>query len=488
MVEEAETTHCLFAASPLKEIVFRMEEFGFPSLKYSGTEYIKDGGNYCFVEKEWKEAGKKYLELIKNNPELLDKVNREAIAWGEKLLVFGKELLNREYDNLSNDELAELYNHFEFLREEAHIRRGVVWIVETGDEFFSSYLISYLKDEINKQCLDLNADSVFAILSTPLKTNNVFQEKTDFLSIAIELKKNKIQDHEKIKARLARHIEKYCWLPYGVTGPAWDAGYFVNAMKEILARSEDKINEELEKEEKSLELTQKKQQEIYKQLRIDDLHRKLIQLAQDSIYMKACTKEAMFFGYYAAEKLFKEIAGRLGIDMRLLRKVLPWEIGGLLKTGKADIGELEKRYEYSFYLTEKGESKILTGDDAREFVKAIKLKRGKIVDESVIEIKGNCAQAGSATGTVKIINAVADLSKMKKGDILVSRMTDPQIISALKMASAIVTDMGGITCHAAIVSRELGIPCVIGTKIATKVLKDGDRVGVDANNGIIKKL
>ena len=130
----------------------------------------------------------------------------------------------------------------------------------------------------------------------------------------------------------------------------------------------------------------------------------------------------------------------------------------------------------------------MTGDEAREFVKVIKLKRGGIIDESVVEIKGNCAQAGSASGIVKIINAVADLSKMKKGDILVSKMTDPQIISALKMAAAIVTDMGGITCHAAIVSRELGIPCVIGTKIATKVLKDGDIVEVDADSGIIKKL
>lgn len=261
VVEEAETTHCLFAASPLKEIVFRMEEFGFPSLKYSGTEYIKDSGNYCFVEKEWKEAGQKYLELIKNNPALLDKVNHDAIEWGDKLLVFSRDLLNRKYGNLSSHELAELYNHFEFLREEAHIRRGVVWIVETGDEFFSSYLTSYLKDEIKKQRLDLNADSVFAILSTPLQPNNVSKEKSDFLRIAVELKKNNIEDDEKIKARLAQHIEKFCWLPYGVTGPAWDAGYFVKAMKEILARDANEIKDELEKEDGSFELTREKQRD-----------------------------------------------------------------------------------------------------------------------------------------------------------------------------------------------------------------------------------
>ncbi len=80
------------------------------------------------------------------------------------------------------------------------------------------------------------------------------------------------------------------------------------------------------------------------------------------------------------------------------------------------------------------------------------------------------------------------MSKMDEGDLLVSHMTDPEIVPAMKKAAAIVTDMGGITCHAAIVSRELGIPCVIGTKIATKVLRDGDLAEVDANKGIIRKL
>ncbi len=65
-------------------------------------------------------------------------------------------------------------------------------------------------------------------------------------------------------------------------------------------------------------------------------------------------------------------------------------------------------------------------------------------------------------------------------------MTRPDYIAGIKKAAAIITDEGGVTCHAAIVSRELGIPCIIGTKIATKVLKDGDQVDVNANHGIIK--
>ena len=75
------------------------------------------------------------------------------------------------------------------------------------------------------------------------------------------------------------------------------------------------------------------------------------------------------------------------------------------------------------------------------------------------------------------------MAKMKDGDILISIATTPDLIPAIKKASAIVTDVGGITCHAAIISRELGIPCVVGTKIATKIIKDGMIIDVDATHG-----
>ena len=77
---------------------------------------------------------------------------------------------------------------------------------------------------------------------------------------------------------------------------------------------------------------------------------------------------------------------------------------------------------------------------------------------------------------------------MQKGEILVAIMTTPDFTPALKKAAAIVTDEGGVTCHAAIISRELGIPCVVGTRIATRTFKNGDILEVDANHGIVRKI
>jgi len=77
---------------------------------------------------------------------------------------------------------------------------------------------------------------------------------------------------------------------------------------------------------------------------------------------------------------------------------------------------------------------------------------------------------------------------MKDGDILVAPMTSPDFIVAMRKASAIITDEGGMTSHAAIVSRELGIPCIVQTRIATKVLKDNDMVEIDLEKGVVRKV
>jgi len=100
-------------------------------------------------------------------------------------------------------------------------------------------------------------------------------------------------------------------------------------------------------------------------------------------------------------------------------------------------------------------------------------------------LKGMPASHGIVSGQVKIVFDVNNLDKVQHGDILVTKMTDPDFVPAMKRAAAIVTDEGGITSHAAIVSREMGIPCIVGTEKATQILKDGDIITVDAINGYV---
>jgi pyruvate, water dikinase len=105
----------------------------------------------------------------------------------------------------------------------------------------------------------------------------------------------------------------------------------------------------------------------------------------------------------------------------------------------------------------------------------------KIKGEIILE--GLAASPGIAVGVVKIIKDLGDLSKIKKGDILVTIMTNPDMVVAMQKSAGIITDEGGMTAHAAIVSREMGIPAVVGTEEATKKLKDGEIVTVDGYSG-----
>ena len=102
-----------------------------------------------------------------------------------------------------------------------------------------------------------------------------------------------------------------------------------------------------------------------------------------------------------------------------------------------------------------------------------------------IILKGISESAGIVKGKARIILDPFDNSKMKKGDILVTSITNPLFTPAIIKASGIITDLGGTLSHSAVVARELGIPCVVGTKRATKILKDNQKIKVDGEKGTI---
>ena len=120
------------------------------------------------------------------------------------------------------------------------------------------------------------------------------------------------------------------------------------------------------------------------------------------------------------------------------------------------------------------------------------LKGGSTVAEQVKEekelkmlVRGLAASPGIASGKVKTIKDISEIDRVEEGDILVTVMTNPDMVPAMRRANAVVTDEGGRTCHAAIVSRELGIPCIVGAKGATEILKEGMEITVDAKRGVV---
>ncbi len=116
------------------------------------------------------------------------------------------------------------------------------------------------------------------------------------------------------------------------------------------------------------------------------------------------------------------------------------------------------------------------------------LKGMAVVPTEVTELKGFASSAGVVEGKVRVVKLLEDITKVEQGDILVCPTTNPAWAPIFTKIKASVTDIGGLTCHAAIVCREYGVPSVTGTGIATSVLKTGDTVKVDGNTGIVKIL
>lgn len=190
-------------------------------------------------------------------------------------------------------------------------------------------------------------------------------------------------------------------------------------------------------------------------------------------------------------KILKKLSKKFGVERKRLYQYKKSELFLLFKNEKQREGELKKRSaNYIFFPSDKRKITYF----AREADLVIGDFLGKLNNGEKV-LMGEVANKGIARGKVKLFwhgynfqSIKKKMAEMKKGEVLVAETTSPEIILACRKASAIVTNQGGMMSHAAIVARELKIPCVVGTRNATQVLKDGDLVEVNADKGVVKIL
>lgn len=181
-------------------------------------------------------------------------------------------------------------------------------------------------------------------------------------------------------------------------------------------------------------------------------------------------------------KVIKDLELKEKLSSGTLKYLTSFEIEQYFESGKLP-EDIEQRKDFILIKHTTG---VVEKYFDKEYLKKFNLVED--IDEDIKEIEGQIAFQGKVRGGVKILRKVEDIKNFKDGEIIVASMTEPRYLPAMKKAAGFVTDEGGITCHAAIIAREIKKPCIIGTKIATRVLKDGDKVEVDADKGIVKKL
>lgn len=215
--------------------------------------------------------------------------------------------------------------------------------------------------------------------------------------------------------------------------------------------------------------------------------KKFLEAAPHIVFFKDWRDDLRRRNVYLWNFLFSSLAKFFDVEFDDWGYFTGEEIKKILRTGKLDKKIMENRKKFGCILTAVPGKLVIKVID-KNFTKYLKIIEKVDRLEAGIIIKGIIGQPGKVVGKVSTIRHYKDVFKIKEGEILVANTTHPNYLMGMKKAAAFVTDEGGIACHAAIVAREMKKPCVVGTKFATKTLKDGDLVEVDADKGIVKKL
>lgn len=437
--------------------------------------YSKGITRFCVVRDDYEKQGEKFFNKVKECPEILFKILKEADNAADEIFQLGSQWKNIKFEGLSNNELFKYHQEL-FRWDEILWRRGQF---QSLLEFYNNYLTIYIKKLLKNKFGEGKELECFNAISQSAYNTITERQDEDFAKIII--KANKSKEKSALKKLLKNHWQKYTWMTYGWTGPALDYDYFSGNLK--LALKNWKILKDLKTRKTERNILLKKQKNILR--RLDKNERKLALLLRTLLEGKAKRIDAHSLTFFIADKINSEIARRTFLSLNQLRVVPPFEIKKVFNKNIADRLNKEREFVVYWFEKNKGVKKFVGGEGRNKFKYVLnKVPKVKKTDE----LKGELAYPGHIKGKVKVVLNQDDFKKFKKGEILVTRVTDPSYVPIMKIAKAIITDIGGITCHAAIVARELKKPCIIGTKIATQVFKNGDLVEVDVNKGVVRRL
>lgn len=410
-------------------------------------------------------------------------INENIKKWSDRLRKFADELNSLNLRKLENKELWNL------LAKQDEIHTDLYewgWLSNATDMFHATYtteLKNYLDKQIVKGNQNKDLNEVLNILTTPHEKSVAAKEEEGLLKIA-ELISHSSRKEKLIQSLIEKHHAKYFYLKYLWLGESgvYSKKYYLTLAKKL---AKDKITPAVKILEMNKELRKVKRQKekLFQELKVSKQYKDLFIIYSDFMLTKIYRRYAQIYWAYSMGKLLKEVARRLNLSLDEVRYMIPVELKKALVANVVDRPELKRRLKFCLYYAEKGKD-LVTTNSKHPILKQLKPKKQK----DVKKLTGQVGCLGKVEGVVRVINSQGDMIKMKEGDILVSIATNPDLVPAMKKAAAIVTEQGGVTSHAAIVSRELNTPCVIGTKVATTVLKDGDKVKVDANKGVVEKI
>lgn len=425
-----------------KNFNFELNSILFYGEGEKGTYYLKKDEinkfHYVFY--------KYVMDCIDNyeDPLSIIKIKEDKLVQASKIFGDGKNNLHERYDGF-----IEAFYDYQIL----------MWFPLVID----NYIYPRLKEITNL------SEYEWKIISEPCNPSFVEQERIDLIHTTINPNEN----------RLEKHTEKYSHSSmWSFNDNPYNIEHYKNRIKEIKDPFFEIINFHTI-------LNQKRINFIDILMKLNGRNKAYAQFINKANEFRQVRDMKRRLAHLQIKPLFNEIVEKHSENFDNLLYHFESDVRDAIKNNK----KLIKRDLEKYMILYKNKKYEIITENINEKL----IEEGLIKEEIDLnqEIKGKSAYKGIVKGIVKKINLETwkeDVNNLKKNEILVAISTKPDYIPAMERASAFVTDEGGITAHAAIVSREMKKPCIVGTKNATSILKDGDLIKVDADKGIIRRL
>ncbi len=421
---------------------------------------------------------------MKKNDGWFEKFCKQQLKKCEHLYGQGLRLKKIDWSKKSNKQIADILEKlFQEYRE-----LTCPWYTQYPlDEYFEKAIEQKLSKYINEN--DPNYRKYVLVFSDPKEMTEVAQERWQLTKLAKEFfakKENLDKLSPTAQAKIYQHLDKFAYINRGLaTSKPYSYLDIVNRLIGI----KQQLGEGKKIDGLIYDASSKKIGDEYawalKQVKPRADFKKLINQARFNSYFRNRRVEAFFNADYGASFAYAEVAKRNNFNPNWIMEISIPEMMSALKEGKPLPDEKEMRTRLKNYamLVRNSQTELIT-DPKR--IKELEKEYSVEVDKAE-EIQGRMACLGGLIrGKAKICLDKSAIGKVKQGDILVVQFTTPDFVPAMEKAAAIVADQGGLSSHAAIVSRELGVPCVIATKNGTRVIKENDLLEINAQTGIVK--
>ncbi len=418
----------------------------------------------------------------------LEQILKYSISVPQAFNLLGDEI-NRKLSEgyISNQALAL---NWEKMDEE--ILKVIPWFYHPWVISKENYLTNRIKKRLEKYRKQIEErvafDEALLLFVFPTKKTNFQLEQDELLGLVLLAQEDeKFEESVVFHEKADEYLAKYDWLTTFIFSPIlpMTCNQLVGRVKRACAEN---FPETLALQKEALEKNQAEAEALLAIVGSDEELLRDIAYARELGYVLTAGIEESYKSSTRYLRFMQLVAERVGVDFLDLKYLLSKEIYQALIGGEMISGALltERRKGFMLMMFE-GEEYLATGESGHQLSEWIDQELNQ-VDNSLQELQGTVACKGKVRGKVRVALTPSDAHPLLIGEVLVTPMTNPDYVSAMRRSVAIVTDEGGLLCHAAIMSREFGKPCIIGTKIASKLLKDGDLIEVDADNGVVRIL